>query len=76
LIGAVDGLHEREAQNVFAFDQLLFTREREPGQNNEWCPELHDVRARDYDHVMSSRAFHGSTGKCGLNKLYRTYTFN
>ena len=58
----------------------MFTSEREPGNNNEWCPELHDAHARDYDHVMSSHAhcvsestcgpvgaFYESTGKCGLN---------
>jgi hypothetical protein len=81
LIGAVDGQHERRAQNVFAHDRLSFTREHELGHNNEWCPELPDLHARDCEHVTSSHAhwiseftrgsvgaFHGSTGKCGLNK--------
>ena len=79
-IGAVDGGHERGVRNVFARDRLSFTREREPGHNNEWCPELHDVHARDGDHVTLSHAhwisestrgpvgaFHESTRKCGLN---------
>ena len=68
---------------MFACDRLSFTREREPGLNNRLCPELHDVHARDGDHVTSSHAhwisesmrgpmgtFHESTRKCGLNNLY------
>ena len=67
---------------MFARDQLSFTPEREPGHNSKWCPELHDVHARDHDHVTSTHAhwisestrgpvgaFHESTGKCGLNTL-------
>ena len=60
----------------FARDRMSFTHERGPGNNNGWCPEVHDTCAWDCDHVMLSQlhwigesmrgsvgVFHESTGK-------------